>query len=93
MTNRLQKKMVEEILPKIAKLQKLFFEKRDEYLEKRSKTFQDEYYIRFHREPKDIEVTKYKKDIIMKFGLLAYFSVMILLFIIWLSIKESGVFG
>lgn len=91
--NRLQKKMVEDIFPKLNKLQKLFYEKRNAYLEKRIKAFQDEYYIKFHREPKDIEITKYKKDIMMKFGLLTYFSILFLLFIFWLTIKESGVFG
>lgn len=65
--------------------------KRDSFLEQKIEIFKDEYWKRYLREPREREVEKYRKDIVMLYGLLIYLPLIAIIFIIIQLVK--GVFN
>lgn len=52
------------------------------FLQKKVVEFQEEYILRFHKEPSDLEIKRFRKRLVMQKGLLLYVFLGLLLF--WL---------
>lgn len=65
----------------------------EKYLSKNVETFKENYLIKYNREAKEIEIKKYRKELVMKIGIYLYITVLILMFFVWQSISEGGIFG
>lgn len=89
----MNKKTVEHVFFNLIKFRGKFLQKRNNWLEKRIQQYKDDYYIENKRTPEEIEIKKYKKDVMMQLGLMIYLPFVILIFILWISINEGRVFG
>lgn len=89
----MKKIRVDIVFSTLIKCRGKFLQIRNEWLEKRIQQYRDDYYIAHHRKPEEIEIKKFKKDIMMQLGLMIYLPAIVLLFILWLSMNEGGVFG
>ncbi|MEK6190153.1 MAG: hypothetical protein N2A99_04090 [Carnobacterium alterfunditum] len=87
------KKPIERIFTTIAKIRKKTLLKIHHLLNQRIQKYKEDYYIVNHKEPEEFEIKRFKKDLMMQYGLMIYLPLIVILFIFWFSAKEGGIFG
>jgi len=85
--------MNNKLLQKIRHYKKTIHDFFEGYLSKNVDTFKENYLIRYNRDAKEIEIKKYRKELVMKIGIYLYITIFILLFFVWQSISEGGIIG
>lgn len=72
------------------KVKKIIINKRDSFINNKIEKYKEDYLVKYNREAKDIEIKRFRKDIVMLWGLSLYIPTLLLLFLIFHSISEGG---
>lgn len=81
----------QNITKKIIDFKGMLIEQRENLLSQKVKKYKENYLILHNREPKEIEIKKFRKEVVLKIGIYLYIPLIIVLFIIWQSIKDGGI--
>lgn len=82
-----------KIAKKIFEIRKSFLRKRDEWLEKETAKYKEEYYVAYLRQPESFEISRFRKDKVMKVALKIYLVLIVIGFILWTMITSGGGMG
>lgn len=64
---------------------------REKFLHKEIEKYKENYLIAFNREPKEVEIKRFRKERVMKIGVFLYATILFVIFVVWQFIIKGGI--
>ncbi|MED3677099.1 MULTISPECIES: hypothetical protein [Bacillus] len=74
-------KMLNKIIKKMLRVKTLFLKKRNEFIDKELVLYKEKFMLKNKRYPNETEEKYFKRNLVARIGILAYLSILIIVFI------------